>query len=200
MATIQQRLQAAFVDIVIITALSIITVVSLKYAIAISAWLLIERGISVSLPFTLIRNNLTWASCTVVAVLYGGISESSRHQATLGKWLNNCFVERSAGEPLRFIQACKRQIYKVLPFFFLGGVVLADYFSVDTITEAVNINIVYYAVLSSPLWVFVISFLIIGTTLHDRLAGTYVIVAEIILEEDDSNSSLDDKNIHSATT
>ena len=189
MANIQQRLQAAFADVALITVTSITISLGLSSLILALDAGLTKMGVVLPLLNRLVGIYLIWWTFAFVIILYGGISESSKYQATFGKRLFGCFVENNNEERLSFWQACLRQCYKVLPFFFFGGIVLADYFTFDIITEAININVVYYAVLCSPVLVLVVSVLFTGSALHDRLAGTRVIAVETVVDEDNTDTA-----------
>jgi uncharacterized RDD family membrane protein YckC len=189
MGSLQQRLQAAFVDITLIIALSIAVILCIQYILAFSLYGVQLLGYFFSFPFWFVRNNLPWITFALITIFYGGISESSKYQATFGKRLFGCFVENNNEERLSFWQACLRQCYKVLPFFFFGGIVLADYFTFDIITEAININVVYYTVLCAPVLVLVVSVLLTGSALHDRFSGTRVIAVEIVVDDDNTDTA-----------
>ena len=173
----QSRIQAMCADILLSAVLCVVAMLSLGSI----AWMLLKCGVIVPLPSEFVSVVLVISIVTTVPLLYGGLSESGNHQATKGKRLYGCIVCDNDGKPLSFAKALGRQCYKVLPLFVLGGIVLADYFTSDFITEHININLVYYFVLSSPVTVFLFSYFLTGTALHDRLAGTQV----LMLDEDE---------------
>jgi len=179
---VQKRLAAGAFDILALLIWYIVSGI-----VQVFAFNLIQKAASLNLQEASFKEYNRAIILLINTILYFVCTEGSRYHRTFGKTMMNIVVHSCTHTPITWRRAFLRTLYKLSPLVILGGLVVLDYETVDILTSTININIVYYGVLASPLIVFSISVLLTGKALHDRLAGTCVIE----LEELDSLNSAD---------
>lgn len=102
----------------------------------------------IQIPFILLAGGPGILLGWVLMVGYYGVTEGSTMSASLGKYLCGIMVVDNQGKPLNYSQAFVRALYRLISSLILGIGFLIGLFSSD------------------------------GRTLHDRLAGTLVIMKE----------------------
>jgi uncharacterized RDD family membrane protein YckC len=188
MTILGSRIYAWFIDMIVVTVMFfVLNIIIAFFAIA------LERFAGIHIPRWFGYRDLFWLIGMITTLLlYFGYYESSAWQATFGKRLTHLIVCDSSGQQLTFACSVLRTLYKVLPLVTLAAIILIDYSTVDIVTTRININIVYYCVLLSPVFCFVIVYLWTESTLHDYLTRTQVLMKHH-LENDEKQGSLHDE-------
>jgi len=107
----------------------------------------------------------------ILLIAYFALLESSRFQATLGKYLFGLAVCNSGGGRISLLQAFGRNILKILPIFWL---LYAGRFAIQSLVIMNTLTIIALLLTAGLLFVF---FSKKKQALHDEICGTYVVAA-----------------------